>query len=189
MNNTESYHKLTECGHTGIWMPEMEFLPVDKMEYRRELWSDQLYIDDMTVFAVDGGGNLYAWRDDDSVVYIDTGAGTSREFAPSLADAIFRRIVEFANGDYTDICSDEEKADMSPDDAEYYTSEHEAVELLKQYNSTFGCYFGADRREYIDSLIERGFLPDMNAFITEEELIQVIHERIKAGDTITDICR
>ncbi len=190
MNNAELYDKLTECDGTDVWLPEMEFLPRDKMEYRKQLWNDTFYLDDMTVFAIDGGGALYAWRPDDSVVFIDTGSGECEEFAPDLAAAIYRRIIEFANGDYVDMCSNEEKADMDPDDAEYYTSEDDAVALLKQYRDAFGNFFTIEQKEHIETLISQGFLPDINAFITEEELMRLIRERIKADTAaVRNICR
>lgn len=181
MNNPELYEKLLGCGCTKVWLPEMEFLPQDKMDYRKQLRNDVLDLDDLTVFAVDGYGNLFAWRDDDSVVFVDVGSGMCEEFSANLADAVFRRIVEFANGDYAEMCTDEEKAEMDPDDAEYCISESDAVELLKQYVSTFGNFFGEEQRNYIGSLIEHGFLPDASAFITEEELMRVLREQIKVN--------
>ena len=122
---------------------------------------------------------MFAWRPDDSVVIIETGPGQCKEFAPSLIDAIFRRIIEFVNGDYCEMCSNEEKAEMDPDEAEYVTSENDAIELLKQYLNVFGEFFSAEQKEYIENLIGNGFLPDCNAFIYEDEMLKVIHDWLK----------
>ena len=190
MNNTELYNKLTECGYTKVWLPEMELLPQDMMDFRKQLWNDSFDLDGLTVFAVNGHGDLFAWRDDDSVVFIDIDSGMCREFALNLADALYRRIVEFANGDYADMCSNEEKADIDPDDADYYISEEEAVGLLEKYNSTFGEFFGKEQRDYISALIQQGFLPDADAFITEDELMRLLREQIKADSSPDrNICR
>ena len=89
MSNIELYDKLIKCGYTDLWLPEMEFLMHDQMEYRKHLWNDTLYMDEMTVFAIDGYGNLFAWRDDDSVVFIDVGPQTCEVFSLNLADAIY----------------------------------------------------------------------------------------------------
>ena len=183
MANKELYNKLLEKGCLKVWLTEMEFLASDQMEYRKNLWTDTLSIDDMTVFAVDGYGDLYAWRPDDSVVIIETGPGECKEFAGSLIDAIFRRIIEFVNGDYCEMCSNEEKADMDPDDAEYCTSENDAIELLKQYINVFGEFFSVEQKDYIEKLIVNGFLPDCNAFIYEDEMLRVIHDWLRVKIT------
>lgn len=190
MVNMELYNNLIKNGYTEVWLPEMEFLPPDQMEYRKQLWNDTLYLDDLTVFAIDGYGNLFAWKDNGSVVFIDIGPGKCEAFSLCLADAIYRRIIEFANGDYADMCSNKDKAEMNPDDAEYYTSEDDAVELLKQYLNTFGIFFSKEQRNYIELLIQQGFLPDTNAFITEEELMRTIHDLIKPENSkISDLKR
>lgn len=194
MRNAEIYQKMLECGCADIWLPEMELLPPEIMESRKKLWSDTLKIDDMTVFAIDGYGDLYAWRPDDSVVFIETGSGECQEFAAGLPDAVFRRIAEFANGDYAEMCSDAEKAEMDPDDAGDYISEDDAVGLLRQYQNAFGFCFSQEQKEYIDTLIQRGFLPDCSAFIYEDELMHILHEWLKivpaAGTNILKLdCR
>ena len=178
MSNAEMYHKLIKCGYTDVWLPDMEFLPYEQMDYRKHLWNDTLQLDDLTVFAIDAYGNLYAWKDDDSVVFIDVGPGMCQVFSLNLADAIYRRIIEFSSGEYVDMCSNEEKADLDPDEAEYYTSENDAVELLKRYLSSFGSFFSEEQNNYIKLMIQNGFLPDVAAFITEEEQIRLIHKLI-----------
>ena len=183
MKNKELYNKLLEKGVLKVWLTEMEFLAADQMEYRKNLWKDTLSIEDMTVFAVDGYGDLYAWRPDDRVVIIETGPGECKEFAGSLIDAIFRRIIEFVNGDYCEMCSNEEKADMDPDDAEYCTSENDAIELLKQYINVFGEFFSVEQKDYIEKLIVNGFLPDCNAFIYEDEMLRVILDWLRVKIT------
>ncbi len=176
MRNAEIYHAMPENGLTDIWLPEMEFLPPDQAEYRKSLWQDTLEMDELTVFAVDGYGDMFAWRPDDSVVFIETDTGTCTKYASCLPDAVFRRIIEFANGDYTEMCSDAYKAGLDADEAEDCISERDAVGLLKQYQSAFGNYFSQDKKEYIDSLIQHGFLPDCNAFLYEEQMISVIRD-------------
>ena len=183
MRNVELYNTLIKNGYTEVWLPEMEFLSPDQMEYRKQLWSDTLPMDDLTVFAIDGYGNLFAWKDNDCVVFIDIGPGKCEDFSLSLADAIYRRIIEFSNGDYVEMCSNKEKAELDPDDAEYYTSEDDAVELLKQYLKTFGAFFTKEQRNYIELLIQQGFLPDTNAFITEEELMRTIRDLINTDNS------
>jgi hypothetical protein len=81
------------------------------------------------------------------------------------------------------MCSNREKAELDPDDAEYYTSEDDAVELLKQYLKTFGAFFTKEQRNYIELLIQQGFLPDTNAFITEEELMRTIRDLINTDNS------
>ena len=103
----------------------------------------------------------------------------------NLADAIYRRIIEFSSGEYVDMCSNEEKADLDPDDAEYYTSENDAVELLKRYLSSFGSFFSEEQNNYIELLIQNGFLPDVAAFITEEEQIRQIHKLINPDNLLS----
>ena len=182
MSNIELYDTLIKCGYTDLWLPEMEFLMHDQMEYRKHLWNDTLYMDEMTVFAIDGYGNLFAWRDDDSVVFIDVGPQTCEVFSLNLADAIYRRIIEFSNGDYVEMCSNAEKSDADPEDAEYYTSEDDAIELLKQYLRTFGTFFSDEQRKHIESFIHQGFLPDTDAFITEIDKMRIIREEIRVND-------
>jgi hypothetical protein len=179
MSNIELYDKLIKCGYTDLWLPEMEFLMHDQMEYRKHLWNDTLYMDEMTVFAIDGYGNLFAWRDDDSVVFIDVGPQTCEVFSLNLADAIYRRIIEFSSGDYVEMCSDEEKADMDPDDAEDYISEDDAIALLKQYLDAFRTFFSNEQRSYLERMIQQGFLPETDAFITEEEQLSLVRRLIK----------
>ena len=180
MRNAEIYQKLLDSGVTDVWLPEMEFLPADQMEKRKALWTDELLVDDLTIFAIDGYGSFYAWRPDDSVIFVDIGPANSHEVASCLPDAIFRQIIEFANGDYNGLCTDAEKADMDPDDAEDVISETEAVELLKQYRESFGAYFTQKQNDKLDTLIQSGFLPDCAAFIEEEEMMQIIRDQLPA---------
>ena len=179
MSNAELYHKMIEGGCTNVWLPEMEFLPLEQMDERKQLWNDTLYMDDLTVFAIDGYGNLFAWRDDETIVFIDVGPGLCRDFSTSLSDAIYRRVIEFSSGDYVEMCSNEEKADMDPDDAEDYTSEDDAIALLKQYLDAFGAFFSIEQRSYLERLIQQGFLPETDAFITEEEQLSLVRRLIK----------
>ena len=44
MSNIELYDTLIKCGYTDLWLPEMEFLMHDQMEYRKHLWNDTLYV-------------------------------------------------------------------------------------------------------------------------------------------------
>ena len=108
----------------------MEFLTLEQMDERKQLWNDTPYMDDLTVFAIDGYGNLFAWKEDESVVFIDIGLGLSRDFSMTLSDAIYRRVIEFSSGEYVKMCSNEEKAGMDPDDAEDYTSESSILYLI-----------------------------------------------------------
>ena len=73
-------------------------------------------------------------------------------------------------------------AKPDPEDAEYYTSEDDAIELLKQYLRTFGTLFSDEQRKHIESFIHQGFLPDTDAFITEIDKMRIIREEIRVND-------
>ena len=185
MHNAEIYEKLLQNGITKLWLPEMEFLDADAMASRKQLWNDTLQMDGLTVFAVNGYGDLFAWREDDSVLFVEVGPGQYQEFARSLPDAVFHRILEFAEGSYVAFCTDDDKADMDPDDAEDYISETEATSLLRDCRDTFGAFFTEEQNACLDKLIGQGFLPDEEAFLSSEELFQ----RFGAGSAAGSLLR
>lgn len=153
------------------------------MEYRKKLWSDTLSVDNLTIFAIDGYGDLFAWKPDDSVVFIEIDTRCCENFASNLSDAIFRRIIEFASGDYVELCSNDEKNEMDSDEAEDFISEDDAITMLRKYNNTFGKFFCEEKKEYINALIQHGFLSEQEAFISEEEVLKLIREWLKVETT------
>ncbi|MCR4645408.1 MAG: hypothetical protein K5695_08365 [Oscillospiraceae bacterium] len=173
MHNAEIYAKLLQNGITNVWLTEMEFLDADAMASRKQLWNDTLRMDGLTVFAVNGYGDLFAWREDDSVLFIEIGPGTCQKYAANLPDAVFRRIMEFAGGSYTPFCTDDDKSGMDPDDAEDYLSETEAASLLREYRDAFGACFTDAQNACLDKLIAQGFLPDEEAFLSGDALFQM----------------
>lgn len=66
MNNAELYNKLFESGYIDVnstnyvWLPEMEFLTPEDMKYRKNLYNEYYYVDDLTVFAINGAGDFLA---------------------------------------------------------------------------------------------------------------------------------
>ncbi len=143
-----------------LWLPEMEFLSHESSRKRKDIWSEYLNIDEYVPFAINGGGDFYAWNAGDSVIFVEHDSGNGRLYALSLMDAVFRHIVEIAAGMYADICSDEDKEAMDEDEAEYYTSESEVVELLNRCANCFRGRFTDEQNEYLSSLCVRGFSED-----------------------------
>ena len=160
-----------------IWLPEMEWLDTVEANKRHKNWSNIFDLSNLEIFAIDGGGDMFAWFTGgelkDAVIFIDLVSDGGELFASDLASAIFRRIMEFASGVYTDFCSDQEKQAMDERDSEYYISESEAVDLLKEYRSRFGKYFKAEWNEILDNMISCGF-KDGDSFISYEESFKAV---------------
>lgn len=155
-----------------IWLPEMEWLGADEASERKRVWSDTFNLQELELFAVDGYGDMYAWftggEFKEEIVFIATASETGGEFfAPNLAAAVFRRILEFAGGLYTEFCTDEEKASMP--DADDYISESEAIGILRSCRLAFGDFFEGKWNEILDNMIEGGF-NDQNCFIDESRV-------------------
>ena len=184
MRNDELYIKLLKMGYCDynnpnyVWLPEMEFLTPEKMEYRKNVYNKLLYLDDLTI----GGEDFFAWQNDDSVVFIELGTGNKKIFSMNLNDAIFRRIIEFASGEYVDMCTNADKADMDSENSEYYISEDEAKTLLKLYVDTFGDFFCEEQRNLIINLINSGFLDNNNAFISAGDLNNIVTRILKVNN-------
>ena len=94
---------------------------------------------------------MFAWDNEDTVWFIEHDTREKMLFASNLSGALFRRIIEFASGDYIfGFCKDDEKDDdLIP--------ETEAVDILKGYVSAFGSYFDENEKEILNSLINSGF--------------------------------
>lgn len=155
-----------------IWLPEMEWLDAKEASERKRVWSDTFNLQQLELFAVDGYGDMYAWFTEgefkDEIVYIATDSETGGEFfAPNLAAAIFRRILEFAGGLYTEFCTNEEKAAVN--DSDDYISESEAIGILRSCRLAFGDYFEDKWNEILDRMIEGGF-NEQNCFIDESRI-------------------
>ena len=135
-----------------LWLPEMEILSQSEAEHLKDIWNEQCGLNGMTVFAANGHGDLYAWDDTDTVWFIEVDEGVKTYFAPNIAGALFRRMIEFAAGEYIfGFCKDDERED---DDL---ISEGEALKVLKDRLSVFGKYFDSYESEQINALIETGF--------------------------------
>ncbi|MCQ2815576.1 MAG: hypothetical protein MJ227_04875 [Bacilli bacterium] len=195
MNNTELYNEFFKQGYIdynnekNIWIPEMEFLTPEKMIYRKNIYSELLEINDLEIFAITGGGDFFAWTKDDIVLFVEHDTGNCSQFALNLTDAIFRRIIEFASGLYVDMCSNDEKELMDEDDAEYYTSENDAITMLNEYAETFGKFFDQDKINCITEIVTKGFNNDYNAFITDEMLNKIISNFIKIDKCVCNIAK
>lgn len=97
-----------------------------------------------------------------------------------MPSAIFRLIVEFATGEYTDFCSDDEKEDMDEDEAEDYISESEAIEQFKIYRSAFGKYFKTEWNDIIAGFISSGFTAG-DSFIYPDKSFELIVRELSFG--------
>lgn len=155
-----------------IWLPEMEWLDENETSERKRVWSGTFNLQELELFAIDGYGDMYAWftegENKKEIVFIATDSETGGTFfAPNLAAAIFRRIMEFAGGLYTEFCTDEEKAAMS--DSDDYISESEAIGILRSCRLAFGDYFEDKWNEILDEMIEGGF-NEQNCFIDESRV-------------------
>ena len=156
-----------------IWLPEMEFLSEESSQKRKGMWSEYLFIDEYVPFAINGGGDFYAWKGDDTVVFVEHDSGNGRIYAGSFMDALFRHIIEIAAGMYVDICSDEDKASMDEDDAEYYSSESEIIALIDKCEKCFGDRFNNEQNQCLRDLRGRGFSEE-GILIDHDEMIRII---------------
>lgn len=167
-------------GNTNyIWLPEMEWLDENEAMERKEIWSDTFELQELELFAVDGYGDMYAWfkggNFNEEVVFIDLESELGGEFfAPDLAAAIFRRILEFASGTYKEFCTNDEKSSKA--DREDHISEFEALKILKNCRYAFGDHFKDNWNEMLDKMIECGF-NDQNCFISDDRvtLLELAH--------------
>lgn len=159
-----------------IWLPEMEWLGAAEASECKKIWSSSFDLQALELFAVDGYGDMYAWFKEnefnEEVVFIDLESKHGGSFfAPNIPGAIFRRILEFAGGMYTEFCKDDEKNDE--EDSEDFISESEAVNMLKSYQSAFGSYFESEWNSTLRKMIAQGF-NEQNCFINQEQAKQII---------------
>lgn len=158
-----------------IWLPEMEWLGETESSERKKTWSRSFDLQALELFAIDGYGDMYAWfkgnEFNEEVVFIDLESECGgRFFAPNIPGAIFRRIIEFAGGIYTEFCKDNEKYD---DDSDDFISESEAIDLLKSYRSAFSEYFENEWNSILNKMIEQG-LNEQSCFIDQEQVDSII---------------
>lgn len=172
--NSDIINKLREKKNS-FWLPEMEILSEDEAKRRKELWQDLCDLDGLTVFAVNGGGDMFAWDDSDTVWFIEHDSGSKSLFARDLPSAFFRRAVEFAAGEYTELCTDDEKADMDEDDAQDYISVTEAVGILRDCHNALKDHFTERQNEIIGGMIKNGF-DENNEFISYDTFRNIITE-------------
>lgn len=162
-----------------LWLPEFEFLTVEKTRY----YHDVLYADLKNVipFAINGAGDIFGMLTSESqkqgIVFYTHDPESATLFAPNMPGAVFRRIMEFACGSYADFCSDEEKADMDEWDAEDYTSETEAIEMLVSYRKGFGEQFPASWNRILDTMVADGFA-EGDAFVSYTYANEVILQQL-----------
>ncbi|MBP3857608.1 MAG: hypothetical protein IK990_18560 [Ruminiclostridium sp.] len=150
-----------------IWLPEMEFISEQEARERQKRWQDICDLEGMTVFAVNGGGDMFVWDSSDMVYFAEHDTGVKTLFARSLADALFRRIIEFAAGEYAELCTDSEKADMDESDAQDYISESEARDMIRSCRSAFGEYLSDEQVSVLEEIISSP-LDETGGFITYE---------------------
>lgn len=158
LKNDRILEEIRKQGYTNpknnryIWMPEMELISPEEALERKRLWSDLIpALNEMTIYAVNGAGDMFAWDNNDTVWFIEHDTLEKKLSASNLSEALFRRIIEFASGEYIfGFCKYGEKDDD-------LISETEAVDMLKGYVSAFGSYFDENRKEILNSLINSGF--------------------------------
>lgn len=151
-----------------LWLPEMEILSPGEAEHLKDIWNEQCGLNGMTVFAANGHGDLFAWDDSETVWFIEIDEGVKTRFAPDLAGALFRRMIEFAAGEYIfGFCKDAEKDD---DDL---ISESEAMKMLETCLSAFGKYFDNYETEQMNRIIETGF-NDYGELLSYEQCKEII---------------
>lgn len=155
-----------------LWLPEMEFISTKESSKRIEIYKDIINFKDMTLFAINGGGDFFAWHNDDIVYFIDCCTGEGTAYASNLEGAIYRRILEFSCGDYVEFCTNEEKI-IYGDDSEFFISEDEATEMLIAYRNGFGMIFKNEWLLFIDNMIQKGFF-NGNSFISYEKSFDTI---------------
>lgn len=159
-----------------IWLPKMEWLGETEASERKKIWSSSFNLQALELFAIDGYGDMYAWfkgnEFNEEVVFVDLESEYGGSFfAPNIPGAIFRRILEFAGGIYTEFCTDDEKNDE--EDSEDYISESEAINMLKSYRSAFGNYFESEWNSTLSKMIVQGF-NEQKCFINQEQVNQII---------------
>ena len=161
-----------------LWLPEMIWFAPDKLDYYNNDRYDYLRTEGLFLFAKNAYGDFFAWnKDDESVLFCDQGSGYGFLYAPNLEGAIFRRIIEFANGDYVDFCFDDKKEEMDEDEAEGYISETQAISMLKEYKKSFGEYFQSGWIDALDRIIQNGLI-DENGFISESQKTEIISSNL-----------
>ena len=188
--NREIFNKLIEKGNSDIlFIPDMEFLSKEEMEKRKNLYADTYKIDDMTIFAINGGGDFWAWDSSEKVYFVELGSGNCKLFAINLVDAIFRQVIECASGMTMELCTDDEKEEMDEDDAEYYYSESECKQLIEDFIKEFNTHLS----EYEKSIVERTLnqeLNDENTLLSFEEYQEVIMQLLQGeSEEVTNIVR
>lgn len=191
--NSDIFKKLIDLGYVNpksekcVWLPDMIWFNPDKINYYNTNRYDYLHIENLFIFAKAASGDFFAWdKNNEFVIFCDHGSGYGIFFAPNLEGAIFRRIVEFANGDYVDFCYDREKYNMLEDEAEEYISESEAILMLKEYKKYFGDFFKREWLDILDEFIENGFI-DENGFISESQKIELIRKCMNFDKLNNDI--
>lgn len=172
--NREIFAKLTEKGISdSLFIPDMELLSKEEAEKRTDIYSGSYRINDMTVFAINGGGDFWAWRPDEKVYFTELGTGNCKLFALNLADAVFRQIIECVSGMATELCTDDEKAEMDEEDAEYYFSESDCKNLIKEFIGEFDAYLSDYEKSAAEKALNHEF-DDENALLSFEEYQDVI---------------
>lgn len=192
MNKTV-YDALLEKGYADpnsekwIWLPDMLWFNPEKIDYYNNERYDYLNTDGLFLFAKNARGDFYAWNEkDDTVLFCEHDSGSGIVFAPNLESAIFRIIMEFANGDHAEFCYDDEKSEMDEDEAEEYISESEAKTMLCEYKQVFGDIFKSEWIDIINGLVNNGFI-DENGFITELQLIDILKKEFYSEKLFEEI--
>lgn len=173
LNKFENEGRFDRKSSKYLWIPEMEFLDSLSVNSRTIIYSESLKMEGLSMFAINGGGDFFALKEDGKVVFVNYGSGNSTVYSNNLEDAFFRRILEFSNGQYVDLCTDVEKKEMDEDDADYYTSESEARDLLISYIEVFKGIFNEEKISFMQEISKNSF-DEYNEFISDDVLKAMI---------------
>lgn len=140
-----------------LWLPDMECFPPEEAKHCRNEYCTSGLLSGLTAFAVSGAGDLFCWDAHDRVWLVPPDAGMRVYYAASLGDAVYRRLLEFANDAFGNFCSDAEKQAMSPADADCVISQTEAISMLAEYDAGFQELLSDVQHDVLRALVRGGF--------------------------------
>lgn len=140
-----------------LWLPDMECFPPEDAKHYRDEYCTSGVLKGLTAFAASSAGDLFCWDSHDRVWLVPPDDGMRVYYAASLGDAVYRRLLEFANDAFGNICSDEEKQALPPGEADCVISQSEALALLADYDTGFQELLSAGQHDVLRALIRGGF--------------------------------
>lgn len=161
--NRELFEKLYSAGVLDpasaeyLWLPDMECFPPEDAKHHRNEYCRSGLLSGLTAFAVSSAGDLFCWDERDRVWLVPPNDGMRVYYAANFADAVYRRVLEFASDAFGNFCTDEEKQAMSPADADGVISQSEALFMLGEYDAGFQDLFSAGQHDVLRALIRGGF--------------------------------